>query len=133
MCAWFLRRGLGLALEYVWGPGRRGHADCAHGCRRGMGDRRILVAGSAHNLVPFPCIPWKIQGNNVDYVVEVDSIADPAKIVSGSTQITRSPDRLRIAEFIARFLRDAGIMRNGFPSRQARVESLWRSSAISSR
>jgi len=114
MCAWFLRRGLGLALEYVWGPGRRGHADCAHGCRRGMGDRRILVAGSAHNLVPFPCIPWKIQGNNVDYVVEVDSIADPAKIVSGSTQITRSPDRLRIAEFIARFLGDAGIMRNGF-------------------
>jgi citrate lyase subunit alpha / citrate CoA-transferase len=50
----------------------------------------------------------------VDYVVEVDSIGDPAKIVSGSTQITRSPDRLRIAEFIARFLRDAGIMRNGF-------------------
>jgi citrate lyase subunit alpha/citrate CoA-transferase len=66
------------------------------------------------NLVPFPCVPWQIQGNNVDYVVEVDSIGDPAKIVSGTTQITRSPDRLRIAEFIARFLRDAGIMRNGF-------------------
>src|SRR5581483_277809 len=66
------------------------------------------------NLVPFPCIPWQIQGNNVDYVVEVPSIGDPAKIVSGTTQITRSPDRLRIAEFVARFLRDAGIMRNGF-------------------
>ena len=66
------------------------------------------------NLVPFPCIPWQIQGNNVDYVVEVDSIGDPAKIVSGTTQITRSPDRLRIAEFIARFLRDTGIMCNGF-------------------
>ena len=66
------------------------------------------------NLVPFPCIPWQIQGNNVDYVVEVDSIGDPAKIVSGTTQITRSPDRLRIAEFVARFLRETGIMRNGF-------------------
>ena len=66
------------------------------------------------NVVPFPCVPWQIQGNNVDYVVEVDSIGDPAKIVSGTTQITRSPDRLRIAEFVARFLRDAGIMRNGF-------------------
>ena len=66
------------------------------------------------NLVPFPCVPWQIQGNNVDYVVEVDSIGDPAKIVSGTTQITRSPDRLRIAEFVARFLHDAGIMRNGF-------------------
>ncbi len=66
------------------------------------------------NLVPFPCVPWQIQGNNVDYVVEVDSIGDPSRIVSGTTQITRSPDRLRIAEFVARFLRDAGIMRNGF-------------------
>src|SRR5438445_12896945 len=47
-------------------------------------------------------------------MVEVDSIGDPAKIVSGTTQITRSPDRLRIAEFVARFLREAGIMRNGF-------------------
>jgi citrate lyase subunit alpha/citrate CoA-transferase len=66
------------------------------------------------NLVPFPCIPWQIQGNNVDYVVQVDSIGDPAKIVSGTTEITRSPDRLKIAEYTARFLRDAGIMRDGF-------------------
>jgi citrate lyase subunit alpha/citrate CoA-transferase len=66
------------------------------------------------NLVPFPCIPWQIQGNNVDHVVEVDSIGDPARIVSGTTQITRSPDRLRIAEFVARFIRDAGILRDGF-------------------
>lgn len=66
------------------------------------------------NLVDFPCIPWQIQGNNVDYVVEVDSIGDPAQIVSGTTQITRSPDRVLIAEYVARFLRDAGIMRDGF-------------------
>jgi citrate lyase subunit alpha/citrate CoA-transferase len=72
------------------------------------------VIAVTDNLVPFPCVPWQIQGNNVDYVVEVDSIGDPSRIVSGTTQITRSPDRLRIAEFVARFLRDAGIMRNGF-------------------
>lgn len=66
------------------------------------------------NLVPFPCVPWQIQGNNVDYVVEVPSIGDPSKIVSGTTQITRSPDRLLIAEMVARLLRDSGIMRNGF-------------------
>ena len=65
-------------------------------------------------IVPFPCIPWQIQGNNVDFVVEVDSVGDPAKIVSGTTQITKSPDRLLIAEYVARFLRDAGIMRDGF-------------------
>ena len=66
------------------------------------------------NLVPFPCVPWQIQGNNVDYVVEVDSIGDPSKIVSGTTQVTKSPDRLLIAEYIAQFMEDAGIMKDGF-------------------
>ncbi|UCG76339.1 MAG: citrate lyase subunit alpha [Gemmatimonadota bacterium] len=66
------------------------------------------------NLVPFPCIPWQIQGNHVDYVVEVDSIGDPAKIVSGTTRITRSPERLMIARNVARLLEQAGIMRDGF-------------------
>ncbi len=74
-------------------------------------DRVIVVTD---NLVPFPCVPWQIQGNNVDYVVEAPSIGDPAKIVSGTTQITRSPDRLKIAEYVARFIRDTGIMRDGF-------------------
>jgi citrate lyase subunit alpha/citrate CoA-transferase len=66
------------------------------------------------NVVPFPCIPWQIQGNNVDFVVEVDCIGDPDKIVSGTTQITRSPERLLIARQVAELLRDAGIMRDGF-------------------
>jgi citrate lyase subunit alpha/citrate CoA-transferase len=74
-------------------------------------DRVIVVTD---NLVPFPCIPWQIQGNNVDYVVEVPSIGDPSKIVSGTTQITRSPDRLLIAKYVAEFLRVTGIMRAGF-------------------
>jgi citrate lyase subunit alpha/citrate CoA-transferase len=74
-------------------------------------DRVIVVTD---NLVPFPCVPWQIQGNNVDCVVVVDSVGDPSKIVSGTTQITRSPDRLLIAEYVARFLADAGIMRDGF-------------------
>jgi citrate lyase subunit alpha/citrate CoA-transferase len=99
-----------------------GNADGSHG-KSACGSLGFALADSTYadnviavtdNLVPFPCIPWQIQGNNVDYVVQVDSIGDPEKIVSGTTQITRSPDRLRIAEFVARFLREAGIMRNGF-------------------
>lgn len=74
-------------------------------------DKVIVVTD---NLVPFPCIPWQIQGNYVDHVVVVDRIGDPEKIVSGTTQITRSPDRQLIAELTARFVRDAGIMREGF-------------------
>lgn len=74
-------------------------------------DKVIVVTD---HLVPFPAVPWQIQGCNVDYVVEVDRVGDPSRIVSGSTKITRSPDRLLIAEFVAKFVRDAGIMRNGF-------------------
>jgi len=66
------------------------------------------------NLVDFPCIPWQIQGNNVDYVVVLDKIGEPEKIVSGTTQITKSPDRLYIAELTANFVKAAGIMKNGF-------------------
>ena len=73
---------------------------------------KVLVV--TDNLVPFPCVPWQIQGNNVDYVVEVESLGDPTKIVSGTTQITKSPDRLLIAEYVAIFIEAAGIMRDGF-------------------
>ncbi|NOX19192.1 MAG: citrate lyase subunit alpha [Chlorobi bacterium] len=73
---------------------------------------RVIVA--TDNLVPFPCTPWQIQGNNVDYVVEVPTLGDPSKIVSGTTQVTKSPDRLLIAEYIARFLDESGIMKDGF-------------------
>src|SRR5438477_3294694 len=99
-----------------------GNADGSHG-KSACGSLGFALADSIYadhvivvtdNLVPFPCVPCQIQGNNVDYVVQVDSIGDAAKIVSGTTQITRSPDRLRIAELVARFFCDAGIMRDGF-------------------
>jgi len=66
------------------------------------------------NLVPFPCIPWQIQGNYVDYTVVVDKVGIPEKIVSGTTAITKSPDRLLIAELTARFCELTGIIRDGF-------------------
>ncbi len=73
---------------------------------------RVIVV--TDNLVPFPCIPWQIQGNHVDYVVEMDQVGIPEKIVSGTTQITKSPDRLFIAELTAKFCQAAGIIRDGF-------------------
>ncbi|MFN8547517.1 MAG: citrate lyase subunit alpha [Candidatus Eisenbacteria bacterium] len=73
-------------------------------------DKVIVVTD---NLVPFPCVPWQIQGNHVDRVVVIDKIGEPSKIVSGTTEITKSPDRLLIAEMVARFIRDTGILRDG--------------------
>lgn len=65
-------------------------------------------------LVPYPCSPWSIKGGNVDYVLEVPSIGDPSRIVSGTTRLTRSPTQLLIAELAARFVEGTGIMREGF-------------------
>ena len=74
-------------------------------------DKTIIVTD---NIEPFPCIPWQIQGNYVDFVVEVDSIGDPEKIVSGTTKLTKSPDRLLIAEMAVQFAVEAGIVKDGF-------------------
>ncbi len=74
-------------------------------------DRTIVVT---NNLVPFPCVPFQLNGTYVDFVVRQDTIGDPARIMSGTTEITRSPDRLYIAELVARFLKESGVMRDGF-------------------
>ena len=74
-------------------------------------DKVIVVTD---NLVPFPCIPWQIHGNYVDYVVEVDKVGLPEKIISGTTQITKSPDRLLIAELTSLFCEKAGLIYDGF-------------------
>ena len=74
-------------------------------------DQVIVVTD---NLVEFPCQPWHIDGSYVDYVATMDSIGDPEKIVSGTTQITDNPTRLHMAELAARFADAAGIVRDGF-------------------
>lgn len=74
-------------------------------------DKVIVVTD---HLVPFPCVPWQIQGNYVDYVVKVEKVGLPEKIVSGTTEITKSPDRLLLAEMTAKFCDIAGIVKDGF-------------------
>ncbi len=74
-------------------------------------DRVIVVTD---NVVDFPCIPWQIQGNYVDFVVRLDKVGIPERIVSGTTEVTKSPDRLYIAELTARFCDAVGLIKNGF-------------------
>lgn len=74
-------------------------------------DKVIVVTD---NMVPFPCVPWQIQGNYVDFTVEVEKLGDPEKIISGTTRITKSPDRLYMAELTAKFCEVAGIIIDGF-------------------
>jgi citrate lyase subunit alpha/citrate CoA-transferase len=72
------------------------------------------VIAVTDNLVRFPCAPWQIQGNHVDQVVVVDRIGDPSKILSGTTELTRSPERLLVAENAARFVAASGVLREGW-------------------
>jgi citrate lyase subunit alpha/citrate CoA-transferase len=46
----------------------------------------------------------------VDYLVEVEKVGDPDKIVSGTTRVTRSPTRLLIAEYVAQFIEEVGLL-----------------------
>jgi citrate lyase subunit alpha/citrate CoA-transferase len=74
-------------------------------------DRVIVVTD---NMVDFPCVPWQIQGNLVDFTVKMDKVGIPELIISGTTEITKSPDRLYLAELTAKFCEQTGIIHNGF-------------------
>ena len=55
-----------------------------------------------------------ISGKHVDYVVEVDAIGDPKGIVSGTTQITRDPVGLVMAQLAAKVIDASGLLKDGF-------------------
>ena len=73
-------------------------------------DKVIIVTD---NLVEYPCPYREIYEGLVDYVVEVDSIGDPRKIVSGSLKITEDPEKLGIGKHCVDLMDAAGIIKDG--------------------
>lgn len=73
-------------------------------------DQTVLITD---NLVDY-VYPYSIPQTDVDYVVAVDAIGDPAGIASGAVGITKNPVQLKIAEMAAAFLDQAGIIQEGF-------------------
>ena len=65
-------------------------------------------------LVKDTLEPISISGEHVDYVVEVDAIGDPKGIVSGTTQITRDPVGLVMAQLAAKVIDASGLLKDGF-------------------
>ncbi len=55
-----------------------------------------------------------INEGYVDYVVEVTQIGDQAKIVSGTTKITRDPVGLRISGLASQVEKHSGYLKDGF-------------------
>ena len=65
------------------------------------------------NLVEYPLVGASITEDFVDAVLQVESIGDPALIVSGTTAITRDPVRLRMAQMAVKCIEAAGLLKDG--------------------
>ena len=74
-------------------------------------DRVIAVTD---NLVSYPAVPFSIPQTLVDWVVPVERIGIPEKIVSGTLRVTRDPLRLIIARQVAKIVEESGLFLDGF-------------------
>lgn len=65
-------------------------------------------------LQPYPVAPISIAQTQVDYVVAVESLGDPQKIVSTTTRTTTDPIGLMIAGYAAEVIEASGLLKDGF-------------------
>ncbi len=74
-------------------------------------DKVVIVTD---NLAPYPLADASITENDVDFVVKVEAIGDPAGIVSGTTRMPKDPIALIIADYAARAIEASGLLKDGF-------------------
>jgi citrate lyase subunit alpha/citrate CoA-transferase len=67
-----------------------------------------------NNIVHFPNVPFGIPESDVDYIVKVDKIGDPAGIMAGATRFTTDPKELVMAEMAADVIEASGRLVDGF-------------------
>lgn len=72
-----------------------------------------VIAVTDH-LVPFPATPISVSQSDVDYVVQIESLGDPKKIVSTTTRVTRDPAGLIIAKYASEVIEASGLLKDGF-------------------
>lgn len=83
-------------------------ADAAHA------DKVVILCD---NLVPYHLPNHSLSESCVDFVVKVDSIGDPAGIVSGTTRMPKDPIALKIAEYGANLIAHRGYWKMAFTSK----------------
>ena len=74
-------------------------------------DNVVLVTD---NLTEEPVTPVSIRGSNVDYIVTVDKIGDPNKIIAGSLGRNVTGRHTAIAEEVINVAKIAGFIKSGF-------------------
>jgi citrate lyase subunit alpha / citrate CoA-transferase len=72
------------------------------------------VVAITDHLVPYPACPIDISQDNVDFVVQVDSIGDPHGIASGTMRAITDPIGMQIAEAAASVIEASGLLVDGF-------------------
>jgi citrate lyase subunit alpha/citrate CoA-transferase len=77
-------------------------------------ERAARVVAITDHISATPLNSISIPHNRVDYVVKVESIGDPAGIVSGSINLTRDPTAHAIARSAQSVIRASGLLRDGF-------------------
>lgn len=97
-------------LNGVHGPSACGSLGYAYTDARYA--RKVIAV--TDNLVPYPATPISISQSDVDYVVKIDSLGDPQKIVSTTTRITRDPAGLLIAKYASEVISASGLLKDGF-------------------
>ncbi len=81
-----------------------------------MVDSRMAdtVVAITDNVVEHPICPVSIPQYQVDYIVKVDCIGDPAGISTGALRVTSNPRDLHIAKLAAKVIEHAGYFNEGF-------------------
>lgn len=74
-------------------------------------DQVVIITDT---LVSYPNSPISIPQTDVDYVVEVEAIGDPAGIAKGATRFTTNPKELLIAEYANKVITQSPYYKNGF-------------------
>lgn len=72
------------------------------------------VVAITDNLVPYPVNPISIPQTQVDFIVVLDSIGDPAGIASGALRISKNPRELMIAEYATGVIEHSGYFKDGY-------------------
>ena len=67
-----------------------------------------------NHVVHYPNAPFGIPESEVDYIVKVDEIGDPAGIMSGATRFTKNPKELLMAETACKVIVASGYFHDGF-------------------
>lgn len=74
-------------------------------------DQVVIITDT---LVDYPNTPISIPQTDVDYVVVVDEIGNPAGIAKGATRFTTNPKELLIAEYASKVITNSPYYKNGF-------------------